>query len=651
MASTDNFHVKLTFKDAKCDDAVVTGFVVEERLSQVPLYQVTINDLQTDLSDFIGQEAVLSFEQDVYAGEQPRTFSGIVTDAERQVAAQGDTSVALTLQPMLAVLRLSKHSALYQKKTALDILTDVLTRNGLKQLKVTAKAGVKRDTTIQYNENDLSFCERLLAEEGFTYFFSDGQAPDTLMIHDTKLRPFPSVGPVVELTDAQLSDVSRQQAQTLNAHHSIQAGKVSLVSYDPEKAAQAKAGPKPSSALKLKVKPAITEHRPVPVGDLTKHELTRAIGAHKAAAMSLHGTCEYPAMQLGQELNIVSETHMGIAGRYIVTAFTYTPARDNALSCGFEAAPIDHLPVPKRLPKPEIAGVHNALVVGGDVGAVACDAQGRVQVKFFWDTSGDSDKTSGFIRVAEPFAGKGYGAQFIPRVGHEVLVSFLHGDPDAPVITGQIYNEKNQPPFAIANSTKSGIRSQLKGEANELEFDDKDGTEMFALRAAKDFELIVNENAVEKITKLQTIWVGETSKVTIDKDQVVEVAKTAEFKADERKADIAKGETVNAKTITLSANSKITLVVGSSKIELTDSGIKISATKVDIEGKSGIIAKSNGTVAVSGTSTKIEAKSKLDVKGAMVNVTGQAQTKISGAMAEVSGSGMLTLKGGITMIN
>lgn len=650
MADTDDFQVKLTFKDAKPDNAVVTGFVVEERLSQVPRYQVTIDDLQTDLSGFIGQETVLSFAQDVYVGEQPRTFSGIVTDAERQVTAQGDTSVALTLQPMLAVLGLSKHSALYQKQTALDILKDVLTRNGLKQLKVIAKPGAKRDTTIQYNENDLRFCERLLAEEGHTYFFSDGKAPDTLMIHDTA-RPFPSVGPVVELTDAQLSDVSRRQAQTLSAYHSIQAGKVSLVSYDPEKAAQEMAGPKPSSTLKLKVKPAITEHRPVPVGDLTKQELTRAVGAREAAAMSLHGTCEYPAMQLGQELNIVSETHKGIAGRYIVTAFTYTPARDNALSCSFEASPIDHLPVPKRLPKPEIAGVHNAQVVGGDAGTVACDAQGRVQVKFFWDTSGDSDKTSGFIRVAEPFAGKGYGAQFIPRVGHEVLVSFLHGDPDAPVITGQIYNEKNKPPFATANSTKSGIRSQLKGEANELEFDDKDGAEMVALRAAKDFELIVNENAVEKITKLQTIWVGETSKVTIDKDQVVEVAKTAEFKADERKADIAKGETVNAKTITLSADSNITLKVGSSKIELTSSGIKISATKVDIEGKSGVTAKSNGTVAVSGTSTKIEAKSKLDVKGAMVNVTGQAQTKISGAMAEVSGSGMLTLKGGITMIN
>ena len=650
MADKDDFQVKLTFKDTKCEDALVNGFVVEERLSQVPLYQVTIKDLQANLSDFIGQEAVLSFAQNAYyMSEQPRTFSGIVMYAERQVDAQGNTAVALTLQPMLAVLKLSKHSALYQKQASLDILKDVLARNGLKQLTLDAKAGAKRDTTIQYNENDLSFCERLLAEEGHTYFFGDGKAPDTLMVHDTA-RPFPSVGPVVDLTDAQLSEVSRQQAETLSAHHSIQTGKVSLVSYDPARAAQDKAGPKLSSALKLKVKPNVTEYRPVPLGDLTKKELIRAVGACEAAAMSLQGTCEYPAMQLGQELNISSETK-GIAGRYIVTAFTYTPVRGNALSCRFEAAPIEHLPVPKRLPKPEIAGVHNALVVGGDAGTVACDAQGRVQVKFFWDTSGDTHKTSGFIRVAEHFAGQGYGAQFIPRVGHEVLVSFLHGDPDAPVITGQIYNEKNKPPFATANSTKSGIRSRLKGEANELEFDDKDGAEMVALRAAKDFELIVNQNAVEKITKLQTIWVGETSKITIDKDQVVEVAKTAKFKADERKADIAEGETVNAKTITFTADSKIMLQVGSSKIELTSSGIKISAAKVDIEGKSGLSAKSNGTLAVSGTSTKIEAKAKLDVKGAMVNVTGQAQTKISGAMAEVSGSGMLTLKGSITMIN
>ena len=144
MADKDDFQVKLTFKDAKCEDALVTGFVVEERLSQVPLYQVTIEDLQADLSDFIGQEAVLSFAQHAYyMSEQPRTFSGIVTDAERQVDAQGDTAVALTLQPMLAVLRLSKHSALYQKQAALDILKDVLTRNGLKQLTVDRKSGGK----------------------------------------------------------------------------------------------------------------------------------------------------------------------------------------------------------------------------------------------------------------------------------------------------------------------------------------------------------------------------------------------------------------------------------------------------------------------------------------------------------------------------
>ena len=227
------------------------GFVVEERLSQVPLYQVTIEDLQADLSDFIGQEAVLSFPQQCLL--YLRAAAHILWHSDGCGTPSGthkaNTAVALTLQPMLAVLRLSKHSALYQKQAALDILKDVLTRNGLKQLKITAKAGVKRDTTIQYNENDLSFCERLLAEEGHTYFFGDDKSLDTLVIHDTA-RPFPSVGPVVKLTDAQLSDVSRQQVQTLSAHHSLQAGKVSLVSYDPARAAQEKAGPKPSSALK-----------------------------------------------------------------------------------------------------------------------------------------------------------------------------------------------------------------------------------------------------------------------------------------------------------------------------------------------------------------------------------------------------------------
>ena len=650
MEKSNYVQAELAFKTKHLGKISLNEFILEERLSEVPTYRVSVDAPQTGLHNFIGQEAEIILHLDAYLSVKPRRFHGLVMDAEHQVNADGRDVVQLTLRPLLAVLSLSKSCVLYQKQSGVDILNEVLKRNGLNHINIKSQSLTKRDTVIQYNENDLDFCTRLLAEEGCVYFFSDGKKPDTLVIHNT-MQPFSKVGPLIKLTDAQLSDVSLQQASSLTEYHRIQAGRVSLISYDPKKAQQEIAGPKASSSLKVQFKPTIKEFIPVPIGDLKSQGISRSVDSHQSATISLSGHCEHPAMHLGQELVIHSEEHKEIAGQYLVTALNYTPIRGNAVSCRFEAVSIKHPPVPKQLPKPLISGVHNALVVGGSDGEISCDAQGRVKVKFFWDTSNETNNTSGYISVAESFAGKGYGTQFIPRVGHEVLVSFLYGDPDVPVITGQIYNKKNPPPFATKNATKSGIRTKLKGEPNELEFDDKAGSEMLALRAAKNYELIVNENAEERINKIQKIWIGEDASLKIDKNQNIEVGKKITLKTDERKTSITKADSTDAKTITFSASEAITLKVGSSKIELSSSGIKLSATSVSIDGKSNVKVSSNGSLVVSGTTTKLEAKTKMDVKGALVNVSAQAQAKVSSPMSEVSGMGMLTLKGGITMIN
>lgn len=651
MFEQETILVKLTVNGGESHN--VTDFAVKETLSEVPSYKVVILDQASSISAFLGKPCSIEFVKEVYADAKPRAFAGIVMSVERTVANSGSPALELVICPPLAVLALSLGNAVYEEKTALDILKEVLERNNIKKLKVSgAKPTVKRDLVIQYNENDLEFVRRILAEEGLAFYFHDGSSAETLVLHDTQ-KPFPSSVKRIKLTDAELSDVERMQAQMLTLRQRVRPGKVELLTYDPEKADKALASETLTLDAKLLEKPGILEYRPVPVtrGKVTGTELDVASDAYRRDEFGLTGTCEHPGMHLGQALNIVSESHPDFAGDYVIVGLHYRPIRGNALLCTFEALPKTHKAVPERLPKPVIAGVHNAIVIGGNdakAGTPFCDAEGRVLVRFFWDKVGENTV---WLRVAEPYAGKGYGAQFIPRVGHEVLVSFLQGDPDAPIITGQIYNAKNNPPFIAKNTTRSGFRSKLEGEANEWEFDDKKGSELIAVRAARDYNLIVNNDVLRDIKKFETTKIGETCKLEVEKDFVTTVTNAIKVTAKTRTADIETSDKVTAKTITLEADTKLVLKVGSSSIELTPSAIKISSPTLSAEGKSKADFKSGGPLSVEGMKVDVKADTALVMQGLKADLKASAMLSVQGAICDVKGSGMIKMQGGICMIN
>lgn len=651
MFEQETILVKLTVNGGESHD--VTDFAVKETLSEVPSYKVVILDQASSISAFLGKPCSIEFVKEVYADAKPRAFAGIVMSVERTVANSGSPALELVICPPLAVLALSLGNAVYEEKTALDILKVVLERNNIKKLKVSgAKPTVKRDLVIQYNENDLEFVRRILAEEGLAFYFHDGSSAETLVLHDTQ-KPFPSSVKGIKLTDAELSDVERMQAQMLTLRQHVRPGKVELLTYDPEKADKALASETLTLDTKLLEKPGILEYRPVPVtrGKVTGTELDVASDAYRRDEFGLTGTCEHPGMHLGQALNIVSESHPDFAGDYVIVGLHYRPIRGNALLCTFEALPKTHKAVPERLPKPVIAGVHNAIVIGGNdakAGTPFCDAEGRVLVRFFWDKVGENTV---WLRVAEPYAGKGYGAQFIPRVGHEVLVSFMQGDPDAPIITGQIYNTKNKPPFIAKNTTRSGFRSKLEGEANEWEFDDKKGSELIAVRAARDYNLIVNNDVLRDIKKFETTKIGETCKLEVEKDFVTTVTNAIKVTAKTRTADIETSDKVTAKTITLEADTKLVLKVGSSSIELTPSAIKISSPTLSAEGKSKADFKSGGPLSIEGMKVDVKADTALVMQGLKADLKASAMLSVQGAICDVKGSGMIKMQGGICMIN
>ncbi|HUJ89550.1 MAG TPA: type VI secretion system tip protein TssI/VgrG, partial [Syntrophorhabdales bacterium] len=170
---------------------------------------------------------------------------------------------------------------------------------------------------------------------------------------------------------------------------------------------------------------------------------------------------------------------------------------------------------PKRVtPKPVVQGSQTAIVVGPQGEEIYTDEHSRVKVQFHWDREGKKDENSSrWIRVSEPWAGAGWGGMYIPRIGHEVIVDFLEGDPDRPIITGRVYHGNNKPPYPLPDEkTKSTLKSDSSkgsGGFNEIRFEDKKGSEEIFVHGQKDYNTVIENNTTHTTVKKHTIKADE----------------------------------------------------------------------------------------------------------------------------------------------
>jgi type VI secretion system secreted protein VgrG len=314
------------------------------------------------------------------------------------------------------------------------------------------------------------------------------------------------------------------------------------------------------------------------------------------------------------------------------------------------------------------------------------DDLARVKVRFYWDWRNEaSGSASIWARVIQPWAGKGWGAQFIPRVGTEVAVAFVDGDPDRPIVIGGLYNGVSTPIYAVADKTKSGFRtrSSLKGDTskfNELTFDDKSGSELIFIHAEKDLttevehdESLTVDNCRMVLVKVdETIQVKGKQTITITKDHTFEVTdgdykstidkgkSTVTVSTGDHSLTVSKGnslyevskgnhdlkiDTGNDTTTVSKGNQTTTVSLGNIKVDASAGAISITAAQaINIESKLSINLKV-------GQSTLTLDNTGVTIKGMMIAVAGQVSTDIKGLMTSLKGEAMLTLKGAITMIN
>jgi type VI secretion system secreted protein VgrG len=239
---------------------------------------------------------------------------------------------------------------------------------------------------------------------------------------------------------------------------------------------------------------------------------------------------------------------------------------------------------PAPRPRTALPGVQSAIVTGPQGEEVHCDEYGRIRLRFLWDRKGErDDRSSCWVRVAQPWAGKGRGFWALPRIGDEVLVAFVDGDADRPVVIGSLYNAEADPPFPLpANATQTGILTRsskggARSNANMLRFEDKKGSEEVALTAERDLTVDVERDATETVKRNRSATVAEG-------DDTLEV----------RQGDIS--VKAAAGTITLEAAQRITLKVGSTEVVLDQMSVSIKTGQVSVKGDMMVRVESGGNL-------------------------------------------------------
>jgi len=623
-----------------------------------------------------------------------RYFNGIAQTVRSDGLVRGGTAMgqfeaySITAVPRLWFLNQTQDCRVYQNKTSQDIITAMFNDAGLTDFSFAVTAPTARIYTVQYNETDYAFALRLMEEEGWLYYHVHTDSKHTLTITD-KSSTFTAV-PNATLRFA----VNENDATGIlewKPPVSTTTGSFAMGDYDPVNPSTQlynmqntllKAGS--ASSRDVYRWPARTTTNSV-VEARAKFEIEAA-----EAAVSLYiGRSHFAGLVPGGTFTLTNSPPSNDDGtfalrsvRHIIEDSTWiSNAGSVSYQNRFEAFKTS---VPWReplaTPRPRIFGVHSALVMGPQSSAgstismqsgeeIQVDDLARVRVRFFWDWRAEATgSASMWARVIQPWAGNGWGTQFIPRVGTEVAVSFVDGDPDRPIVIGGLYNGNSAPIYAVADKTKSGIRtrSTLSGSTsqfNELTFDDKSGSELIFIHAEKDMttevehdeHLTVDNCRVVLVKVDETITVQGKQTITITKDHTFEVTQ-GNFKStiDQGNStyEVSQGnhsmtvDTGNHTTKVSTGNHDLTVSTGNQTVTVSLGNITIKASAGTIE----MDAMQSITLKV-GQSTVVLDNTGVTIKGMMVSAQGQLQAEMKGVMTTVSGSAMLTLKGGITMIN
>ena len=575
----------------------VVSFFGSEGISEMFRYNIDLASLdgEVDFDAVIGQPALLT----IHGLKGKRYVHGIVSLFE-QTGKEGKwTRYRAEVVPAIWILSRHYTCRIFQNQTILDIIKKVLTDAGISsdQFRFSMKKTYKpRDYCVQYRESDLSFISRLMEQYGIFYLFEHTEDKDIMVIGNDPVVHVPIQDPATVIYHAPgTTGVSDQEhIFEYRFNREIRSGAVMLKDFDFKKPRlNLGAEQKVDGDGKLEVYDYPGEYEAPDLGkDLAKVRLEEIQSTQKVG--SGQSDCrrfipgyrftldKFSRTELNREYLLIQLTHSGNQPQSL-GAEGGGSSSDVMYENRFTCIPSDVSFRPLRLtPRPMIAGPQTAVVVGPKGEEIYTDEYGRVKVQFHWDRDGKQDeKSSCWIRAAQIWAGTGWGAMFIPRIGQEVIVEFLEGDPDQPIITGRVYNGDNMPPYTLpAEKTKSTMKSNSSkggGGSNEFRFEDAKDSEEIYLHGQKDWTIVIENDKNQKVGKDETLEVGENRDKKVGKDQsedigdnkTITVGKNHTEKIGENaNIDIGKDETISiGKNQSISINDNMTLTVGKNLTE------------------------------------------------------------------------------------
>ncbi len=635
-----------------------------------------------DVSTLIGDTVTLTVDR---GRNDPRFIHGFVTRAALVGTFDRHARYGIHLSPWLFLLSGRVNNRVFQNQSVPDIAKALFREHGFADFEDQLSGDYpQREFVVQHRESDLAFVSRLLEKAGIYYFFRHEKARHVLVLADSQSahQEVPGSEVIAFHPDGSPTPVSGETFNQWEFAMQWRPSTVASSDFDfqrPRADLSARVnGPDVFKRANLEVfdfPAGYTEQSEVDtyvrgrlvaqLGDAATY--TAAGQVQSLGAGDLFTLADFPLEDHNQEYLIVSASFdaqnnahdAGADGQegYFRSAFTVIDAVDSF-------RPLMSTPVPR------VDGPETAIVVGEDGEEITTDKYGRVKVQFHWDREGKHNQDSScWVRVGQVWAGQGWGAMHIPRIGQEVIVEFLGGDPDRPIITGRVYNADNMPPYALPdNKTQSGIKSRsTKGGGpsnfNEIRFEDKKGSEELHVQAEKDFTAKVKNNRSADVGANDSVTVGGDRTVTVTGNLSVTV-KGGGKSANHSDLDVTGKHHVKASdTIEIEAPTHIKLsckqtfvLIEPAKITLqVDGGAQIvldanvlaqskdgSKTVLDLnalvqgsKGASALLDDSVKATSAGGSMVLVDKNKNVTIDGDKVQVSGTTQTSISGGAGSI----------------
>ena len=646
---------------------------VYEELSRPFEHQLTLLSAQKDinLDDVLGKP--VSVQLGIPKGKF-RYFSGYVSRFAQSGMVGRYYRYTATSRPWLWFLSRTADCRIFQEMTVPDIIKQVFADHPTADFELKLSASYhKWNYCVQYRETDFNFVSRLMEQEGIYYYFRHDKGRHTMVLVDSTSAhsPYGDYGTIPYVVPERVRRTDQEYIDSWEISREIQPGVYAQDDFDFER----------PSAVLLTKKNVSRKHNEADyeIYDFPGEYLQKADGDHYAAvrmdelstqfeianaATNARGLCVGATFTLSdQTRDDQNREYLVLGANYDLEFSAYEGLSDpnpGTYQCSFRAMTTQQQFRPARTtPKPHVTGPQTAVVVGPAGDEIYTDKYGRVKVQFPWDRYGKKNENSScWMRVSHPWAGKNWGMIAIPRIGQEVIVDFLEGDPDEPIITGRVYNAEQMPPYALpANMTQTGTKTRsTKGgdpsNFNEIRFEDKKGQEQLFIHAEKNQDIEVEHD--------ETHWVGNDRTKKIDHDETTDVKH-------DRTETVGNNESISIganRTETVGGNESITITKDRSESVGKNEEISIGESQsltvgkdqslsvdhdrsANVGGNESITVAKDQTVTISGNRTvSVDKDDKLSVgKKLHIDAGDEIVLQTGSASIVLKNDGTITIKG------